>query len=246
MFCMPRTAVVSAVPSTHTADSRADKHAEKSIAQASAVAIMRPRTLRETVALARGQNDWGDGARGSRIVEDAAWRQPVRHDLCNLPFVKKTNLGTDAFLSCPRDVIMHIICWLSRVDIANLLAVCHAFGRVEGEGYASSVTADALLLRARAGGSNPPASLSAAALLREEALRDLSSSLVCESSGLPLLLSVYTNTGYRGVTFRAWAKPWSYRAEADDGTALGSFPSAVKAAEAYARQWTFCGQSERR
>ena len=47
--------------------------------------------------------------------------------------------------------------------------------------------------------------------------------------GVALCLSVDTNTGYEGVTFMEWNKPWAYKAECD-GVALGSHTTAVAAA----------------
>ena len=63
----------------------------------------------------------------------------------------------------------------------------------------------------------------------------LSQTLHTEHNGMPLLLSVDTNTGYDGVTFTVWAKPFAYRA-VHAGRHLGSFSSAATAAAAVAAE----------
>ena len=67
------------------------------------------------------------------------------------------------------------------------------------------------------------ADASNACLLRDEALRELAKRLVTVVDGMPLRLSIDTNSGYHAVTFNEWASPYRYKA-CVDGVTLGSFP----------------------
>lgn len=191
---------------------------------------MRPRTLRETVALARA-NPWGEEVIQGRIDESLYLPGSSNGNAkcATMQPSKKTNLRRNWLINiCPQDVLLHIMLQLTDLrDLSTILAVCKSF---------NAVVADALILRARVAGYNPDPSLSPADLLREEGVRALASThRTVSDGGLPLLLSVYSNTGYHGVTHCEWAKPFSYKAKSDDGVALGQFPSAVRAAEAVAR-----------
>ena len=59
--------------------------------------------------------------------------------------------------------------------------------------------------------------------------------MVTLHEGWPLELSVETNTGYFGVHFVVWRKPWGYRAELDN-VVLGWHITAKDAAVAIAKR----------
>ena len=207
---------------------------------------MRPRTLREQVAATRAT--WGtEDAVGSRIHEP--WealpsrvlpqRVQPRRGLFALPV--KTLLHV-----LPRDIIMHIVYLLpTHLDIARIEATCRSFQAQLG--YPRSVVADALILRAQSAGCTLRSAFTAD-LLRAEGMRSLAKLLRAEHGGLPLMHSLDTNTGYDGVTFREWAKPFAYYA-AVDGNMLGSFSTAVAAAYAVAKyryglDWQSCRKTQ--
>lgn len=222
---------------------------------------MRPRTLRETVALAR-RVPWGDDdVISSRVEADTT---PLLPSLPSPPVKRGTPLRQDWVVDrLPRDMLM-MICsprcldptpqvracpatadyrsdvralpiavfhLPSTADLARCDAVCRAFHSTCG--CRRSVIADALAIRA-CDLAATATTTSTAQLLRDEVLRTLAASLKTEWEGMPLLLSVETNTGYEGVTVRPWQKPFAYKAVVD-GYSLGSFPTAVSAATAVAQ-----------
>ena len=146
---------------------------------------------------------------------------------------KRSNLTRNFIVSkVPRDILSHIACFLpSTADISHLDCVNHAFHSPCGG--APSVVHDALRLRC----DEPLVDacfMTTQELMRAERLRELLRTLVTESDGCRLELSVDSNTGYDGVEFCAWKKPFAYSARVD-GVNLGSFSSAVAAACAVAQ-----------
>ena len=194
---------------------------------------MRARTLREHVALARGSYAWGDERATSRI-DGASYADDASLPSSSAGKLQQHSSRVSIIHALPRDCLMYILASraLSVADLGACDAVCRALH--QDCGFSSSVVRDALVLRARAVGELPAREVGAAELLKAEGQRALASLLLTQWSGLPLELNVLTNTGYDGVTFRSWAKPWGYRAEID-GVVLGSFPSAVAAAHAVAQ-----------
>ena len=134
----------------------------------------------------------------------------------------------------PRDILTHIASFLpTTADIAHLDQCCHTFhSHCHGE---SSIIEDALHARAAAVGHVLTSGAHSTVLLREEQLRVLSASMVTLHEGWPLELSVETNTGYFGVHFVVWRKPWGYRAELDN-VVLGWHITAKDAAVAIAKR----------
>ena len=203
---------------------------------------MRPRTLREEVALARSFEFEGWNP---RIISEAY--QPIVQpaDLVENAVLREGFVVDDV----PRDLLVHILSLAhSIIDIAHVDAVCHAFHSCSA-GESSSVVADALRLRAIDAGPEAiaaAAEASAAAdavdaasgryfstattLMRAERMRMLASELRTRGDGMRLALSCDTNTGYFGVVCHPWKKPYAYIAESHDGVRLGAFPTAMAAA----------------
>lgn len=198
---------------------------------------IRPRTLRDEVMRARAATnaDWTPQrsyfdleARGSIAVK-------AEHTVADEP--SSSNLPRNFIVErLPRDLLVHIAVNLhSTRELARLDSVCHAFHSAMG--YGTSVVADALRIRAVNDGAamaattttDSDADASNACLLRDEALRELAKRLVTVVDGMPLRLSIDTNSGYHAVTFNEWASPYRYKA-CVDGVTLGSFPTAAAAA----------------
>lgn len=170
--------------------------------------IMRPRTLRETVALTRAASSWGadDASRREWTIPPLSYERPLqppltrslRNTRCLFAAVKPKGL---LLTTLPRDILEHIVYQLNTVaDVARCEETCRAFR--DTCGFSRSVVSDALLLRARDAGHTPGCDTCAADLLRAEGMRDLAALLRTEWQGMPLLLNVDTNTGYDCVIRR--------------------------------------------
>ena len=108
---------------------------------------MRPRTLREEVALARAAHVEGFNP---RILAEAY--KPIVKPPSNVP--ESSALLRPGFVvdDVPRDLLVHILTLArSTLDIAHVDAVCHAFHSCS-VGESSSVVEEALRLRAAAAG----------------------------------------------------------------------------------------------